>query len=192
MVYNIFVRIAILDFISPFTEKVCESIVRCGADYDLFPHDADPEILKGYDGIILTGSYDCSWDGGRRPDIGIYDLGKPILGICYGHQITSLLLGGQTAKSKTPEKEVVECFMKDSPLFEGLPEKQKVLMYHYDEVIQMADDFECIAETDRCAIAGCQNEERKIYTVQFHPEGEGNDCGDEIFMNFIKIAGRCL
>ena len=181
-------KIAIIDFKSSLTEKVCESVERTGTDYVLFDHDVPASKLKDFDGIILTGSPDTSWDGGRRPDIKVYDLGKPILGICYGHQITNLLLGGKTALSPTPEHESVVCRMKDSPLFEGLPLVQKVRMSHNDEVIKMAPGFEKSAETDRCFIAGCQDRDRKIFTIQFHPEAEGNDYGDEIYMNFMKIV----
>ena len=186
-------RIGIIDLKSILSDKVFLAVEKTGADYQIFEHDVKKEDLKDIDGLVLTGSHDTVFDGGRLIDKEILLMGKPVLGVCYGHQLVQYLLGGKVVRSKTPEiKKSVMVRTTSSKLFKDLPKEHKVFMYHSDEVIKMATGFEKIAETDDCFYAGSQNEDLKIYTVQFHPEAEGNDYGDEIYRNFIDIVRESL
>ena len=98
------VKIGIIDFVSTFSKYVEEAVTKAGAQYDVFEHDADIETLKNYDGFIFTGSPDTVYEGGKQADPRIFDLNKPILGICYGHQLIHYMLGGEVRRSNTPEQ----------------------------------------------------------------------------------------
>ena len=183
-------KIAIIDFRSLFTNKIGEALERVGAEYTYFPHDTKSDALEGYDGMIFTGSYDTVYEGGKLADPSVFECGLPILGICYGHQLVHYMLGGEVTRSKTPEDEPVRISTVESPLFEGLPVSHIVSMHHNDEVVRLAEGFQKIAESERCFYAASQNIEKKIYTVQFHPEDIGNEYGDEIFRNYLRIIEK--
>ncbi|MBQ6479236.1 MAG: gamma-glutamyl-gamma-aminobutyrate hydrolase family protein [Erysipelotrichaceae bacterium] len=180
-------KIAIIDFRSTFTNKIGEALERVGAEYSYFPYNTPAEEIVGCDGIIFTGSYDTVYDGGKLAERSVLECGLPILGICYGHQLVHYMLGGKVTRAKTPEHEPVRIDTVSSPLFEGLPASHIVSMHHNDEVVTLAEGFKKIAESENCFYAASQNIEKKIYTVQFHPEDVGNEYGDEIFRNYLRI-----
>ena len=181
-------KVAVIDFRSRFTDEIERMLEKLGIEYSTLRHDIGPEDLDGYGGFIFTGSLDTVYEGGKLPDERLLDMGKPILGICYGHQVIHHMLGGEVRRSMTPEHVPVTIVTEPSRLFEGLPSSQKVSMHHDDEVTRMAEGFRCIATGEHCRYAATENEDRKIYTVQFHPEDEGNECGTEIFRNFARIV----
>ena len=182
-------KIAIIDLESRLSDKVFAAVKRTGVDYDVFQFDVKPNELQNYDGIVLTGSHDTVFDGGRLIDKQILEMSKPVLGICYGHQLVHYLSGGEVVRSKTPELDVSVLFRQEkSELFKGLPDTHMVYMYHFDEVVRMAEGFVKTGETDKSFYATSENTEKKIYTIQFHPEADGNDFGDEIYKNFIDIV----
>ena len=180
-------KIAVIDFVSSLSDHVFDMLNRIGMDYVVFDHTVTLKDLEGFDALIFTGSHDTVYDGGRQIDPAVLELGLPILGICYGHQLVHYLLGGEVRQSPTPEYDPVLLRVTDSPLFKGLPREQMVAMHHGDEVVKMAEGFEKIGETDGCFYAASQNLEKKIFTLQFHPEAEGNDYGREIFENYFDL-----
>lgn len=183
-------NIAIVDFISSWSKRIGVCVEEAGASYRFFAADVKAEELEDYDGIIFTGSLDTCYDGGKLPDPAIFELGKPMLGICYGHQVINMMLGGEVKRANVPEHGSIACRMKDSPLFLGMGTSTFVRMSHNDEVVLPGEGLEVIAETDDCKIAACQDLKKKIFTVQFHPEApEGNDDGLSIFRNFLRIVG---
>ena len=181
-------KVAIIDFGSSFTFKVVNNINSIGESIVMFKENVKAEQLKNFDHIIFTGSPDACYNGGRQVDKDILDLNIPILGICYGHQLIHYLLGGTVQRAEVPEeKGLFELFLTgESKIFANTAQKQLVKMYHFDEVTKMADGFENLAHTPNCKIASTQNVAKKLYTVQFHPEDEGNQFGREILENFIK------
>ena len=181
-------KIAVIDFESRYTKDVLDNLTQLNVEHCLFKYDVEAQDVEEYDAFIFTGSYDTVYAGGRLPHPSIMKCNKPILGICYGHQIMHYLLGGQVRKSNTPEHDFVDVNVEDSLLFKNLPKTQKVKMAHNDEVSELAPGFKCIASEDNCRYAASENVEKKIYTVQFHPEAKGNDYGKEIFMNFLDIV----
>ncbi len=183
-------KIAIIDFRSHFTNRIGEALERAGAEYAYFPYDTKSDVLRDYDGMIFTGSYDTVYDGGKKADESLLACGMPILGICYGHQLVHYMLKGEVARAKTPEHEPVRIDTTSSPLFEGLPASHIVSMHHNDEVVALAEGFKKIAESENCFYAASENIEKKIFTVQFHPEDEGNEYGDEIFKNYLRIIEK--
>lgn len=182
-------KIAILDFESRFTEDVENAFDKLNVEKHLFRHDVTVKEIEDYDALVFTGSKDTVYKQGRLPDKDMINCNKPILGICYGHQLVHYLLGGEVRRSKTPEHNIVEIEVEqDSKLFKSLPRIQKVEMHHDDEVVKLADGFRCIASESNCIYGASENVDKKIYTVQFHPEAEGNDYGLEIFNNFVEIV----
>ncbi|MBR3250888.1 MAG: gamma-glutamyl-gamma-aminobutyrate hydrolase family protein [Erysipelotrichaceae bacterium] len=183
------VKIGIIDFVSTFSKNVEETLTKVGAQFDVFKNDADIEVLKDYDGFIFTGSPDTVYEGGKQADPRIFELNKPILGICYGHQLIHYMLGGEVKRSDTPEHgNFIFKESRPSALFKDLPKNHQVHMSHYDEVTKMAEGFENLGSTRTCQIGATQNVKRKLYTVQFHPEAQGNDCGIDIYRNFMEIV----
>ena len=181
-------RIAIIDFKSSFSKDVGNMFEKLNVEHRFFDHDAKLKDIKDYDGLVFTGSSDTVYEGGKLPEMEVFECGKPILGICYGHQLIHYLLSGEVRRSDTPEKGIVEIETKDSLLFKDLPAIQKVEMHHDDEVVKMAPGFICTASEKDCLISASENVEKKMYSVQFHPEAEGNDYGKEIFSNFVRIV----
>lgn len=182
-------KIAVIDFKSFLSDDVFNTLKRINVEYDVFECDVDIELLNKYDGVIFTGSHDHVYEKGSRTiDIKIFDLNKPIFGVCYGHQLIHHLLGGKVSKAEKEEKGSVLFNSVESELFKNLPDTHHVYMHHEDEVKRLAPGFKNLGYTDMCEFAASQNEDRKIYTVQFHPETKGNDYGDEVYMNFIDIV----
>lgn len=183
------IKIGIIDFVSPYSKYVFEIVDKIEVQYDILEANVDIDKLNDYDGFIFTGSTDTVYDGGKKIDTKIFELNKPILGICYGHQLIHHLLKGEVRRSLTPEHgNYYFREEKDSPLFKGLPKIHQVHMSHNDEVTRMAEGFENLGATRTCRIAATQNKEKKLYTLQFHPETFGNDYGLQIYKNFMEIV----
>ena len=186
-------KLLVIDFGSTYfpvlkgrLDKLKIETIVCDYNYDF--DNLDKDIV----GIIFSGSPDNISEGKnfRVVDKKVLDLGLPILGICYGHQLANYLSGGTVVRSKTPEDGGKEFrILKDSPIFENMPDVQTVYMSHGDEVSVLGEGFELLGETNDCKIAAAQNLEKKIFTLQFHPEGEKNSCGLQYFRNFAKICG---
>lgn len=186
-------KVAVIDFKSIMSEDVFNTLKSINVYFDVFENDVDISLLKDYDGFIFTGSHDHVYEEGSRSiDKKIFELNKPILGVCYGHQLVHHLLGGEVKKGKQAEIGSVLIETKESKLFKDLPTSHHVYMYHYDEVVKLASDFICTAKTDICKYAASENIDKKIYTVQFHPEAKENDFGKEVYMNFIDIVKESI
>lgn len=181
-------KIAVIDFGSSYTAKICEKLEELSVQGQLFDNDVRLADLSEYDGIIFSGSPDAVYNGGRLVDKDIIGCGKPLLGICYGHQLIHYLEGGKVQKAQVSEHKKVLIHTSPSLLFKGLPESHGVRMAHDDEVVELAPGYERIAYSKDCYYAASQNIDKKVYTVQFHPEHEENDYGIQIIKNFLDIV----
>ena len=143
-------------------------------------------------GIILTGGPNSVYtENAPKCDSGIFDLGIPILGICYGMHTMCYMLGGRVEACSVSEYGRTETFITgDSPLMHGIKSNPKVLMSHTDQVRELPQNFKRTAYTANCSNAACEDSSRNLYAVQFHPEVEHSDCGREIMRNFLfNICG---
>lgn len=142
-------------------------------------------------GIVLSGSPDHIYlEGSIRPDEGLFDLGIPVLGICYGFQSIVQIFGGEVQLGENPEDGAYKVDLFKSRLFEGMPTSDTVKMARYDRAYKMPDGYRLTASTPTCPICAVGNEEKHIYGVQFHPEHPDSAHGDILFENFIrKICG---
>ena len=186
--------ILVLDFGSQYNQLITRRIREFGVYSELHPHTLTVEEIKRMNpkGIILSGGPNSVYDEKSfRCDEQIFQLGVPVLGICYGMQLTTHMLGGKVEKAKHREYGKATLQVKEgSPLFEGLPDEQIVWMSHGDLVADIPDGFQVAATSPSCPYAAISNEERNIYGVQFHPEVRHTEFGNELLKNFVfRICG---
>ena len=186
--------IAILDYGSQVTQLIARRIREQKVYCEIIRFDTPAEDLKerAPKGIILSGG-PCSVpdEGSPKCDPALFDLGIPVLGICYGMQLTAQLLGGSVRPGLKHEygKAMMQ-ITRNSPLFKGLAPDIQVWMSHGDKVESLPPGFESVAESDNCPFAAMQDLDRRIYGVQFHPEVVHTPQGREMLWNFaFKICG---
>jgi GMP synthase (glutamine-hydrolysing) len=187
--------IAILDYGSQVTQLIARRIREQKVYCEIIRFDTSADELKkrAPKGIILSGG-PCSVPDADSPkcDPALFDLGIPILGICYGMQLTAHTLGGSVHRgAKAEYGKAMMTITKDSPLFKGLAPDIQVWMSHGDKVEAMPEGFEVVAESDNCPLAAMQNLERNIYGVQFHPEVVHTPQGKEMLWNFAFKVCKC-
>jgi GMP synthase (glutamine-hydrolysing) len=181
--------IVVLDFGSQYTQLIARRVREQHVFSIILPYSTpfvDIKKLKP-SGIILSGS-PCNvyQKEAPFPDDRIYFLGVPILGICYGLQVTSYALGGKVKKVKHREYGHAPLHIDHrDDLFHGLPRKIDSWMSHGDQVLRLPKDFEKIAHTQTAPIAAFRNKNRRIYGLQFHPEVTHTPLGANIFSNFL-------
>ena len=175
-------KLAILDCGGQYTKVIDRRVRELGVKSDILPINAKAEQLGEYQAIILSGGPNSiSNDERLKFDEKIFELGKPVLGICYGMQLMSDYFGGVVASNVVKEYGQNDIWVDTtSTIFDGINENQKVLMSHGDTVKIAPKDFKIIAKSGE-AIAGIGNEEKKMYGLQFHPEKSG-----EVGQNILK------
>ena len=180
-------KLAILDCGGQYTKVIDRRVRELGVKSDIFPINVRAEELVDYKAVILSGGPNNIGESQRLNfDEKIFDLGKPVLGICYGMQLMSDHFGGVVDSNVVKEYGQTEITIDPtSPIFEGLEEKQQVLMSHGDTVKVTPNGFKIIAKTGD-EIAGVGNVEAKLYGVQFHPEVDLTENGMIMFENFIR------
>ena len=187
--------IVILDFGSQYNQLIARRVREMGVYAEVVPYFEDLEKIKAREpkGIILSGGPASVYlDGSPTIDPAIYELGIPVLGICYGMQLTQHLLGGEVAKADKQEfgKAEVTIDDKQSPFFYGVPDNTQVWMSHGDHVTKIAPGFKKIAYTGS-SVATLVHDEKRIYNVQFHPEVTHSVDGHQMIRNFVFEICKC-
>jgi len=190
-------KILILDFGSQVTQLIARRVREAGVYCEIQPYNRSDEQVRAYQpkGIILSGG-PCSTldEGSPRAPQAVFELGVPVLAICYGQQTTCLQLGGKVEGGHAREfgKAMIE-IKKPSALFEGIWAKgssQQVWMSHGDRVTQLPENFDVVATSDGAPFAIASDEKRRIYTTMFHPEVIHTLDGAKLLSNFVhKICG---
>lgn len=185
--------IIIIDFGSQTAHLISRRIRELGQTVMVIePEDALLRIKEqNPQGIIFSGG-PASVYGKNSPTIDpkVFEIGVPILGICYGQQLISHLLEGKVSPGKIKEYGPASVSIdKDSPLFENTSKEFNVWMSHGDEVKKAPDGFKVLARTKTIPVAAISNEKKKIYAIQFHPEVIHTQFGETIMGNFLKICG---
>ncbi len=180
-------KLAILDCGGQYTKVIDRRVRELGIKSDIFPINVKSEDLKEYQAVILSGGPNSIASNERlKFDEEIFELGIPVLGICYGMQLMSDYYGGKVDSDVVKEYGQNEIWVNTSiPIFEGLQEKQQVLMSHGDTVKVVPNGFDVIAKSGN-AIAGIGNKEKKMYGLQFHPEVDLTENGMKMLENFIR------
>ncbi len=184
------VSIVILDFGSQYTQLIARRLREEGVYCEIYPYfiEIDEIKKKNPKGIIFSGGPSSVYEkDAPRVDKKIYDLGIPILGICYGMQLITVDFGGDVVRADHHEYGKAKLiFDKPSPLFKGTKDGQIVWMSHADKVERLPIGFNKIAHTDNSLYAAIANEEKNIYAIQFHPEVSHSEEGSKILKNFAK------
>jgi len=186
--------IAILDFGSQYSQLIARRVRENHVYSELLPPDTPPERIRemGARGIILSGG-PASVYGKEAPrcDRGVFELGIPVLGICYGMHVACEVLGGAVQAGRSSEYGRVRLNVERAEgVLSHLPAEISVWMSHGDVVTAAGDEFESIAGTENCACAAVKHKQRPVYGVQFHPEVTHTPQGRQILRNFIyRICG---
>lgn len=184
-------KLAILDCGGQYTKVIDRRVRELGVKSDIFPINVKAEELKEYQSIILSGGPNSvASDQRLKFDEKIFELGLPILGICYGMQLMSDYFGGvvdSNVKKEYGQNEItIDTKM---PIFKNMKETQKVLMSHGDTVKIAPKGFEVIGKSGE-AIAAIGNPDKKMYGLQFHPEVDLTEEGMKILENFIREVAK--
>ena len=187
--------IAILDFGSQYSQLIARRVREQHVYSELLRYDTTADALadRKPSGIILSGGPSSVFeDGAPLCDPALYELGIPVLGICYGMQMTARLLGGAVKPGKSREygSARIEVTAPD-PLLAGLPGALDVWMSHGDQVETVPAGFDVMARTGTCPVAAMGHVERRIYGLQFHPEVVHTPQGTEILRHFIFDVCGC-
>jgi len=196
-------KILILDFGSQYTQLIARRIREIGVYCELHPCDISIHFIKNFkpNGIILSGGPDTvsHSDSARAPDI-VFELGVPILGICYGMQTMAVQLGGDANSAEKAEYGFAQVRARNhSELLRDISDEinldghdlLNVWMSHGIEVTKLPKDFNVIASTDNCPIAGFANKEKHYYGLQFHPEVTHTKQGINILERFVFNICKC-
>jgi GMP synthase (glutamine-hydrolysing) len=199
-------RILILDYGSQVTQLIARRVREAGVYCELHPGDVTADFLReqmalGLKGIILSGSHASAYDeDSLKVPAAVFELGIPVLGICYGMQAMAQQLGGEVSHADHREFGYAEVrahghtnLLRDIEDF-STPEGHgmlKVWMSHGDQVTRLPDGFKVMASTPSCAIAGMADETRKFYAVQFHPEVTHTIQGQAMHNRFVNEICAC-
>ncbi len=186
-------KVLVLDFGGQYNQLIARRVREHGVFCDLMPSEMSIEKIKEYNpiGIIFTGGPNSVYEeDSPKIDSEIFELGIPVLGICYGCQLAALLLGGTVESAQTSEYGKAEVICTDSPLTKGIPEKSVCWMSHTDRITVLPEGFKKIAYSENCPFAAFGNEEKGIYGVQFHPEVNHTQYGAQLLHNFLyEVCG---
>lgn len=181
-------KIAIIDCGSQFTHLISKKIRDMGVYSEIFQPDVRASELHGkFKGIVISGGPSSVYaKDAPRVDENMFELGVPVLGICYGHQLMAHMLGGEVTKGEKGEygKSMLE-ITGESELFADVPEKSTVWMSHFDTVTAISDDFELVAHSTASHFSSVKHKEKPFYSVQFHPEVTHSEYGTQIVDNFL-------
>ncbi|MDO5302096.1 MAG: glutamine-hydrolyzing GMP synthase [Tissierellia bacterium] len=187
-------KIFVIDFGGQYNQLIARRVREEHVLAEIVPYQKAWKAIQKEKpiGLIFTGGPNSVYAPGA-PDVApeIFELGIPILGICYGMQLVAKALGGQVVESNKREFGKTETsFDTSSPLFEGMDVEQITWMSHVDFVKELPQGFRTVATTDNCPVAAMEDGERKFYAVQFHPEVNHTEHGRDIFRNFLfNICG---
>ena len=191
-------KILILDFGSQYTQLIARRVRECQVYSELHPFDMGLEEIKAFkpQGIILSGGPKSVYEEGAPAIVEeLFELGIPVLGICYGMQLMSGHFGGQVIASGKREYGHAALLAQGEPgpLFNGFftAGKTSVWMSHGDHVETLPEGFDVVAATANAPVCAIQNVERKLYGVQFHPEVNHTENGEKLLDNFVREICGC-
>ena len=187
-------KVLILDFGGQYNQLIARRVRECNVYCEVHPYDMPLEEIRAYNpiGIIFTGGPSSVYEeGAPRLSREIFELGIPILGICYGVQVMAYTLGGTVEPGKIREygRKPVK-FDTRCAIFDGLPEEAEALMSHNDTIYELPEGFQSAGVTDSCPVAAMFDEARHLYGMQFHPEVTLTENGTAMIRNFLyKVCG---
>ncbi len=185
-------KILILDFGGQYNQLIARRVRECNVYCEVKPYTMSLDEIKAFDpiGIIFTGGPDSVyWENSYHPADGIFELGIPVLGICYGCQLLAFHLGGRVVPAEEGHArefgKTKTYYDTDNPLFEGLPSEGISWMSHGDFMEKVPEGFSLIAKSDNCPNVAICDIKRNFYGVQFHPEVNHTEHGKDMIRNFL-------
>jgi len=188
-------KILVLDFGSQYTQLIARRLRELGVYCEIHPCTMKPEAMRAFAprGVVLSGGpASVLAEGSPRPDPLVFELGVPVLGICYGLQLMAHELGGRVGNQAHREYGPATIDVKaTSPLFQGLPAHLDVWMSHGDRVEALPPGFEPVATTRNAPFAAAEDRRRRFFAVQFHPEVVHTPRGKDVLRNFAHGVCGC-
>ena len=187
--------IVVVDFGGQYNQLIARRVRENNVYCEVYPYSKALAKIKEIQpkGIIFTGGPNSAYEANApKMDAEVFELGIPVLGLCYGMQLMAQSLGGNVAKADTKEFGKTQThFETDSLLFKGLPKEAITWMSHVDFVEKLPKGFEKIAYTDNCPVAAMQHVEKKFYAMQYHPEVLHTENGTDMLRNFLYEVCHC-
>lgn len=188
-------KVIVIDFGGQYNQLVARRVRECNVYCEIYSYKIDIQKIKEMHpkGIILTGGPNSCYEADSPSyQKELFELGIPVLGICYGAQLMMHKLGGKVITPEVGEYGKTQIhYASNGTLFEGVAETSVCWMSHFDRISEAAPGFEVVAHTDDCPIAATQNVEKKLYTVQFHPEVLHTQHGTKMIFNFVRNVCGC-
>ncbi len=187
--------VVVIDFGGQYNQLVARRVRECNVYCEIYSYKTDLAKIKAMNpkGIILTGGpSSCYEEGAATCSTELFEMGIPVLGLCYGAQLMMHVLGGRVEKAPVREYGKTEVLVNTtSPLFENVQDHTICWMSHFDYISEVAPGFEIVAHTANCPVAAAQNTGRKLYAIQFHPEVLHTVEGSKMLGNFVKNVCGC-
>ena len=188
--------VVVIDFGGQYNQLVARRVRECNVYCEIYSYKVDLEKIKAMKpkGIILTGGpSSCYEEGAATCSKELFELGIPVLGLCYGAQLMSHVLGGRVERATVREYGKTEVSVDNSSaLFAGVAEQTICWMSHFDYIAKLAPGFRAIAVTKDCPVAAAECAERKLYAIQFHPEVLHTVEGSKMLYNFVRNICGCV
>ena len=187
--------VVVIDFGGQYNQLVARRVRECNVYCEIYSYKTDLAKIKAMNpkGIILTGGpSSCYEEGAATCSTELFEMGIPVLGLCYGAQLMMHVLGGRVEKAPVREYGKTEVLVNTtSPLFQNVQDHTICWMSHFDYISEVAPGFEIVAHTVNCPVAAAQNTDRKLYAIQFHPEVLHTVEGSKMLGNFVKNVCGC-
>jgi len=188
-------KVVVIDFGGQYNQLVARRVRECNVYCEIYSYRTDIEQIKAMapKGIILTGGPNsCYEENAPAYTKELFELGIPVLGLCYGAQLMMHLLGGKVEKAPVREYGKIQVMVDPhSPLFAGVTETTVCWMSHNDYISQAADGFQISAHTSDCPVAAAECADKKLYAIQFHPEVLHTVEGTKMIDNFVRGVCGC-
>ena len=187
--------IIVLDFGGQYNQLVARRVRECNVYCEIYSYRTELEKIKEMNpkGIILTGGPNSCYEADSPTyKKELFELGIPVLGLCYGAQLMQHVLGGKVEKAPVREYGKTEVMVdKSSPLFANVEEKTICWMSHFDYISNVASGFKISAHTADCPVAAAENLDKNLYAIQFHPEVLHTQEGSKMLYNFVRNVCGC-
>ncbi len=188
-------KVIVIDFGGQYNQLVARRVRECNVYCEIYSYKTDLEQIKAMNpkGIILTGGPNSCYEADSPTyQKELFELGIPVLGLCYGAQLMQHVLGGKVETPEVGEYGKTEVMLDQScALFEGLAPKEICWMSHFDRIAKTAPGFRVVAHTADCPVAAAENAEKKLYAIQFHPEVLHTEHGAEMLYSFVRNVCGC-
>ena len=188
--------VIVIDFGGQYNQLVARRVRECNVYCEIYSYKIDIDKIREMNpkGIILTGGPNSCYEA-DSPTYSkeLFELGIPVLGLCYGAQLMQHILGGKVEKADVREygKTNVIVDKKDSAIFKDVKEETICWMSHFDYISKVAPGFEITSHTVDCPVASAENTNQNLYAIQFHPEVLHTEEGTKMLSNFVMNVCGC-